>query len=604
MEGIFAFVSCFHHTHGLLLLHTPGHGSVGPHFQLPGGEILSSDFQPPEQQQQQQLPSSPSLHNSCLNAQEQSLLSACVSCASRTLFESTGFDFRHEPNRFAPMMMLYREEQLAGDANSTSEPSSSSEESSSSESSPSIPPVSVYMHRNRLYFTVRISDADFPSSDRRQAISSSTVGARTCFGCSSSSLGPRLSGWEPASLRSEEFGHLSLSLRPSMHDGFTFEKELLVASSMTSSQSAGAPAEAILMAVSLLNYEKVMKSRRRALLLDGGGGGVDQSSSSGTTTAPPLLLPLARRFDAGLNERQYRLLRGLQSSARKEKKKNKIMTTTTTTTTTKNAGESAVAGAAADGDGDEDDGRDEDEDEDKNNSERDKTTMSLVDAARAYEQVLARQSGAVAKQQQQQQQQLDTPDFTEPSSSSSSSSSSLPPPIPHPSLLHPTVFPPSSASRHSSSASERQESSSFPESPPPPLPPVRFHLGGPSPLDSLTSFARLTPPSKSPRGKRGSNPAKDYRSKQQQQQQQQQQPPGDEREKENKYDHGMGKNYITRDEQGGKAKTGSAAAKKANSKNEGTRRAFSWCIPECFGGGGGQRASNKGIIEVERFGTK
>lgn len=121
------FAFAVHKVHGMLLLHCTRKAKKGPHFQLPGGHIDEYEFQ----YAAEKCGTSASANDV--------LLEAAKMGTARELFEETGIDMRGQLDRLDPVRLF-------------------SEDSGSYSGLPC-------MLQNKCYFSLNISDDDFPISD-------------------------------------------------------------------------------------------------------------------------------------------------------------------------------------------------------------------------------------------------------------------------------------------------------------------------------------------------------------------------------------------------------------------------------------------------------
>ncbi len=122
----FAFV--IHDVHGMLLLHCTRKSKKGPHYQLPGGHIDGYEFEYAAEK------------CGIAASADDILLEAAKMGTARELFEETGIDIRGQLERLAPVPLFSGESKL------------------------------VCMLQNKCYFTLNISDDDFPIGDDKDSL--------------------------------------------------------------------------------------------------------------------------------------------------------------------------------------------------------------------------------------------------------------------------------------------------------------------------------------------------------------------------------------------------------------------------------------------------
>ena len=218
------------------------------HYQLPGGHVDTSD-----------LRSVTDGHLNCEKgggggrggtprrssvSSENTLIYGCATAAARELFEETGIDVRSDVGRLVPMKLLYEYSESCSNSNNDGSDNVVFKK------------AVVYEHRLRWYFTLRLSNDDFPDE------STTTSTSLAKHGNSAS--------------KETDTNHLNLQLSRE-HSGFTFQKDLVATSQILSQHSNGGPAEAILMAL------KVKDAMRERSLGGAYGSNLEYRVSSGVT---------------------------------------------------------------------------------------------------------------------------------------------------------------------------------------------------------------------------------------------------------------------------------------------------------------------------------
>lgn len=177
MKDYRAFIFAFHEKHGLLLLHCTRKKEKGPHFQIPGGHVDDFEFKAAEK-----------IHS---EDREKKLIHAARLAATRELYEETGINVQKELERVTPVSL--RDTAVAA--------------------------KEVYCEiKERLYFSLNVTDNDFFSKSKLADDNYKTKGYVTPMGKDDSDI------------------MLKISVE---HSGFTFEPNLAKAANMIEKHSGG-----------------------------------------------------------------------------------------------------------------------------------------------------------------------------------------------------------------------------------------------------------------------------------------------------------------------------------------------------------------------------